>query len=186
MPWLTWCLCPLHHGTTFPWWPFCRAVPQTWPCDGLTLLVGLWEQLIAAQKLGPAPSALAAVLELCSQCVPRLLTLSSPAVPGQPHRKAAAKPGIKPLPERPPISPALALITRLHFCYTRFLLFWYFQWDTLQFPVDFEHGKQTTLLFVSFRYMWTLSDTNSCSLVFERNQNSEVCKVFFRMLLMLL
>lgn len=59
-----------------------------------------------------------------------VLTLSGPSAPAQSHRKPVVKPGIKLLPERPPGSPAPALITRLRFLcftrYTRFLLFWYF------------------------------------------------------------
>lgn len=59
-----------------------------------------------------------------------VLTPSGPSAPAQSHRKPVVKPGIKLLPERPPGSPAPALITRLHFLcfprYTRFLLFWCF------------------------------------------------------------
>lgn len=59
-----------------------------------------------------------------------VLTLPGPSAPARSHRKPVVKPGIKLLPERPPGSPAPALITRLRFLcftrYTRFLLFWYF------------------------------------------------------------
>lgn len=179
MLWLTWCPCPLHHETTYPWWPSCRSLPQTRPCDGLTLL-GLdyesssWAGPRARSCSQCSGCRLRALLPVCPQDMP---ILSSPATPGQAHRNVVVRPGIKPLPEGHPVSPAPALITRLHFCcfirYTRFLLFWSFQWDILQFPVDFGHGKQTRPLFVSFRCMCTLSYTNSCSLFFERNQNSE-------------
>lgn len=116
-----------------------------------------WIMRAAHELLPRAPCALLRARSFAPSVSPDMLTLSGPAAPGQAHRNTAVKPGIKPLPERHPVSPSLALTTRLHFCcftpYKRFLLFLVFSVGHSPLSSDFGHGKQTRLLFASFRCM---------------------------------